>query len=90
MNNKFPWKEVKSPYASTGPKEATIFAIEGITFSVSPTDEKGRDTGRTRYRVTCGECDCILHDMTTGPSSHVLGHMKETHGFDRDRTIGYQ
>jgi hypothetical protein len=87
--NRFPWKEAKGVYANAGPKERVVFAIGTITFVVAPTDERGRDTGRTRYKVDCVECDRVLHSATTGPSSHVEGHMKETHGMKRDEEIGY-
>jgi hypothetical protein len=90
MSNKFPWKDPTSVYADSGPQEATIFAIEGVSFTVVPTGKKGCDTGRKRYRVTCGACDCILHEATTGPSSQVKWHMVEDHGMSRDQTIGYR
>ena len=88
--NKFPWKEARSPYETAGPEERKVFTINNITFIVNPTDERGRDTGRTRFKVACVECDCILHEATTGPSSYVLGHMKENHGLGRQETIGYE
>lgn len=82
-----PWKKAKGPYDNAGPSVKLEFDIEGIAFQVRPTDESGFDTGRRRYFVACVECDCILHDQTTGPGFHVEGHMKEKHGFKGE--IGY-
>jgi len=81
MNNKFPWKQAKGVYASEGPSVSVEFDIEGITFQVRPVDDTGIHTGRQRYFVACAECDCILHDGTTGPAYRIRAHMKEKHGF---------
>ena len=81
MSNTLPWPDAKSPYANAGPDQDMSFVVAGVTFSVYLTDKSGRDTGRRRYKVACVDCDCILHSETTGPSSHVEGHLKERHGF---------
>jgi hypothetical protein len=86
--SKFPWKKLTSVYADAGPEHRVIFAIEGFVFIVAPVDMLGRDTGRRRYKVDCVECDCVLHEATTGPSSHIEGHMKEKHGLG-DKEILY-
>lgn len=87
MIAQFPWKEPKGIYDSAGPSVDVTFDIEKIVFQVRTTDKSGINSGRRRYWVACVECDCILHDQTTGPSSHVHDHMKEKHGFKGE--IGY-
>jgi hypothetical protein len=76
-----PWKKPKSVYSDAGPDAPVEFRVENVSFQVRPVDSQGRDTGRRRYFVACVECDCILHDATTGPVSYIQGHMREKHGF---------
>ena len=90
MNNKFPWKEAISVYDNAGPEKEELFTINNIGFIVAPTNDAGRDTGRRRYKVDCVDCDYILHPSTTGPSSHVAGHMREKHGMEWGAKIGYE
>jgi hypothetical protein len=87
--NKFPWKEATNVYNDAGPERAEVFDIEGISFLVVPSDTTGIDSGRTRYKVVCRECDCLLHRATTGPASHVRSHMMEEHGMRGDVEILY-
>jgi hypothetical protein len=82
-----PWKEAESVYANAGPSVPVEFEIAGTVFQVRPTEERGLHTSRRRYFVACADCDCILHAETTGPGSHIRGHMKEKHGFEGE--IGY-
>jgi hypothetical protein len=83
-DNKLPWKEAKTVYANAGPKKAIEFEIAGTPFQVRPVEGLGIHTGRQRYFVACVSCDCILHAETTGPGSHVQGHMRERHNFNED------
>lgn len=76
-----PWKKPRGVYADAGPKKAIEFSVANVAFQVKPIDKVGADTGRRRYFVACVDCDCILHNETTGPTSHITGHLHESHGF---------
>lgn len=81
MSERLPWRKPKGAYDNAGPSVPVEFSVAGIPFQVRPTDESGAHTGRRRYFVACVDCDCILHPETTGPASHVEGHLREKHQF---------
>ena len=86
MNTTLPWPEARSPYEDAGPDKDMSFVVANVAFSIYLIDKLGRDTGRRRYKIACVDCDCILHSETTGPSSHVRGHLVESHGFKGEIT----
>lgn len=49
--------------------------VAGHVFAVTPTRMIGVDSGRTRYRVECITCGCVIHEATTGPRCRVAGHL---------------
>jgi len=79
--HRLPWKAPKGIYSDAGPKKDIEFEVAGVVFQVRLTGLKGIDTDRARYLVACVDCDCVLHDCTTGPRFHISGHLSERHGF---------
>ncbi len=52
--------------------------IAGHVFAVSPTPWLGVDSMRTRYRVECMTCACVIHEATTGPCSRIADHLERS------------
>ena len=50
---------------------------------ITPTDLRGADSGRVRYRVTCTACGVLVHDATTGPVHAVRDHFEGRPGYER-------
>lgn len=46
-------------------------------FTMVNTGEKGFDTGRPRYLVTCDTCSVVLHEATTGPAERINQHLRD-------------
>ncbi len=83
---RMPWPEPISHYDSGAPMDRTVvFALDGRTFSVSPTKYEGCDTGRMRFRVECLTCGCVMHDRTTCPAGYIESHLKDgSTGYSRE------
>ena len=50
---------------------------------ITPTDLRGVDSGRVRYRVVCTACGVLVHEATTGPVSAVRDHFEGRPGYER-------
>ena len=75
-----PWERPGSVYQSDGPAETVTFETPlGIWFRVSPTQLRGVDTGRVRFRVECLTCGEIVHEATTGSTFNVKSHLSSRH-----------
>lgn len=59
------------------PQASQETAPSDCEFQVSPTNETGFHSGRTRYRVECMTCSKLLHEATTGPMCRIEEHLKE-------------
>lgn len=79
-----PWRHPISWMDNDGPKQEITFRFGNEFYFVKPTKEVGIDSGRTRYHVRCLACDVILHEATTGTSTRIVTHAKETHNFRGD------
>lgn len=68
----------KSPYESWGeedfPKE-----IKRERYEITPSGEEGWNTLRTKFKVTCIECNEELHPSTTWPSHYAEQHENQKH-----------
>jgi hypothetical protein len=42
-----------------------------------PTDQRGIDSGRTRWRVECYTCRTVIHKATTGPMENIAEHIND-------------
>lgn len=84
---RFPWPEPENVYQTDGPHEMMIFELDGIYYRVSPTEDDGVNTGRTRFSVSCQTCNELLHHKTTGPSSRIREHHRK-HVLAKKETIG--
>lgn len=83
----FPWAKPKGMYDSDGPLTPIVASIEGVNFRVAPVvGRDGLHTGRTRYLVICCDCQELLHEATTGPSSRIKHHLSETHKQRKENT----
>lgn len=84
--NTIPWPEAETCYGSDGPadEDPHSFEVGGARFFVQSCKEQGVHTGRARYKVACVDCDCILHESTTGPTCNIQGHLRTHHGFKGD------
>jgi hypothetical protein len=92
VNTTLPWPRPISHYDSDGPRslqtgEHLDFELAGNRFRIEATNAIALNTMRTRYQVTCLECNEILHQATTGPRSYLREHLREEHG--RRIAIGY-
>ena len=68
----------KSVYESWEPAD---LALElHARYSVVATGDEGFDTMRSRFCVTCKDCNEVLHPNTTGPNSYIGVHEREKHG----------
>lgn len=77
-----PWRKAQGVYDSDGPGHETVeLFMAGAHILVEPTNIIAPSTMRTRYRVYCHTCEFECHRATTGTTSHVVGHLKEKHGF---------
>jgi len=48
--------------------------------SITPTELRGMNSGRIRYRVECWTCGVVVHEATTGPQHMVAGHLAAEDG----------
>jgi dCMP deaminase len=69
-------------YASDGPLQSVIFIAAGAMMLVTPTNQVGLHTGRTRYRVECQTCKLIIHTGTTSATALVKWHLCKDHDWD--------
>lgn len=53
---------------------------------MTPTDLRGIDSGRVRYRVECLTCRVVVHEATTGPIRAVEQHFVGQLGYSRPMT----
>jgi hypothetical protein len=82
---RFPWPKPADVYSNNGPPEALEFELNGAKLKITPTAERGFDTGRTRYRCECLTCEEVLHEATSGASYRFRDHLKDRHGLQRSR-----
>lgn len=82
----FPWPKPKGMYDSDGPQKPIVVSIEDVNFRVAPTNRDGIHTGRTRFLVVCCDCNELLHEATTGPSSRITHHLFEAHKNTKENT----
>ncbi len=50
---------------------------------ITPTDLRGVDSGRVRYRIVCTACGVLVHDATTGPVHAVRDHFEGEAAYER-------
>lgn len=53
---------------------------------IIPTNHRGGDTGRVRYRVECLACKVVVHEATTAPVIRVQEHFNGDEGYERPMT----
>jgi deoxyribonuclease V len=51
--------------------------IEKARYNIQPTGDRGVDSGRPRYRVTCLACGAVVHENTAGPVPLIKQHNSE-------------
>ena len=71
----YPWKEPESTYDDNGPDKSTVVTIKGVPFEVSPTEERGVNSGRKRFRVVCLNCEILVHSGSTSPTCQIQSHI---------------
>lgn len=56
---------------------ATAYEVEdkGHTFTATPTDERGIDSGRIRWAVRCKTCDVLVHRGSTSVQAQIRHHL---------------
>ena len=50
-------------------------SVKGHVLSLTPTGDRGSDSGRVRWRIECLTCRVILHENTTGPTTWIKQHL---------------
>jgi len=75
--DRFPWDTPRGLYSDCGPAEQVSFTHQGHNFIVTPTGQRGVDSGRMRYRVWCATCGVEVHPGTPAPASACSRHVDE-------------
>ena len=51
--------------------------------TITPTDFRGVDSGRVRYRIVCTACQVVVHEATTGPIQMLRAHFEGSPGYEQ-------
>ncbi len=72
----WPWPEPVG-LGNNGPAEPLEVRVDGCTLRISPTDQRGCDSGRIRYRVECLSCGTLVHEGSTSAPAQVNAHLRD-------------
>lgn len=53
------------------------FTVDGHTFEVRDSGERGFHSGRKRWSVKCVTCGKLIHPATTGTACRVAQHLED-------------